>query len=219
MHHIQKSILDRLSTATQCRYSDLKPVGLDGNVFNYHLKQLIRDKLVKKSITSDYSLTPIGEDYIVHRYENPLLQAHSIFLIVLRSGDKWLMRERLVQPLLGMSGFVHGEPVADEPLLVTAARRLRDKTGIEADLHIHSSGLIRISENDTLKSFSHAIILTGETNQEISIHEDKTGRNYWLSMNSISDLTILPSTVDIIQSLDSKSPVVFERNYSIDFNS
>lgn len=215
MHHIQKSILDRLSTATQCRYSDLKPAELDGNVFNYHLKLLIGDKLVGKSLTGDYTLTPAGEDYIVHRYENPLLQAHSIFLIALRNEDKWLMRERLVQPLLGMSGFVHGEPVADEPLLVTAARRLKDKTGIEAELSVHSSGLIRITENETLKSFSHAIILTGETTQEISISEDKTGRNSWLKAVDFRKDTILPSSIDIINSILREECKPFDLTYKL----
>lgn len=215
MHHIQKNILDRLSTAIHHRYSDVKPTHLDGNVFAYHLKQLIADKLVAKSLTGDYTLTSAGKEYIVRRYENPLLQAHSIFLIVLRRGDTWLMRERLVQPLLGMSGFIHGEPVANEDLLATAKHRLFDKTGLSLPLTIFSSGLIKITQGDTIESFSHAIILTGETNDDFTISQDMTGRQFWQPADALSDPSILPSCVDLIQRINTNDRSMFVLNYNV----
>ena len=215
MHHIQKSILDCLSTATDRRYSDLKPHDLDGNVFNYHLKQLLAGKLVNKSLDGNYTLASAGVDYIVHRYENPLLQAHSIFLIAIRRGDKWLMRERLVQPLLGMSGFIHGEPVAGEPLVTTAMRRLQEKTGLTIPLAVRCGGLITILRDNAIESFSHAIILTGSTDQDVSVADDKTGRNYWLAASSLSEPMILPSCADIIAYVDTDATTTFELTYHI----
>jgi hypothetical protein len=216
LHHIQKNILDTLATSELSRYSDIKPLDMDGNIFTYHLKQLITDKQVTKNEDGTYALSPKGKDYIVHRYENPLLQAHSIFLIAIKRGDEWLMRERLVQPLLGMSGFIHGEPIADEPLLETATHRLRSKTGIDTQLSVHSSGLIRISRDNTIESFSHAIILTSQTAEDISIAHDETGRNYWLPGSDLENANILPSCVTIIESLDSNDSTPFEINYRLD---
>lgn len=215
LHHIQKSILDVLATVESARYSALKPKDMDGNIFSYHLKLLVIDHYVIKNTDGLYSLSEKGKDYIVHRYEDSLTQAHSIFLIVIRRGDEWLMRERLVQPLLGMSGFIHGEPVAGEPLNLTAARRLREKTGLNVAMAVHSSGLITILRDDILESFSHAIILTGQTDQDFTIISDDTGCNYWAQMSDIQEVDILPSCPDIITLLSQDHPRTFEFNYRL----
>lgn len=150
LHHIQKAILDTLATAECCRYGELKPKELDGNTFGYHLKLVMREGLVAKQTDGTYCLTAKGRDMIVHRYEDPARSAHSIFLIVLKKGDQYLVLRRLVQPLLGMSGFVHGEPMPDEQVAVTAERRLLQKTGIAATLTTKASGTIAIHKNNEL---------------------------------------------------------------------
>ncbi|MDB5186581.1 MAG: hypothetical protein JWM07_53 [Candidatus Saccharibacteria bacterium] len=215
LHHIQKSILDTLATVQLARYSDIKPHDIDGNIFSYHLKLLVADHYAIKNEDGLYSLSPKGKDHIVHRYENPLYQAHSIFLIAIRRGDEWLMRERLIQPLLGMSGFIHGEPVAGEPLLETAMRRLQVKTGMDVPLSIHSSGLIRISHGGIMESFSHAIILTADTNESLIIQKDETGRNYWLPSVELQKANILPSCPDIISLLAQAHARPFEFDYRL----
>jgi hypothetical protein len=215
LHHIQKSIMDKLSTAETKRYGELKPAELDGNVFGYHLKNLLTEKYINKDEDGAYTLTPIGKDYIVHRYEDATLQAHSIFLIAIRKGDKWLMRERLVQPLLGMSGFIHGEPVANENIIVTANNRLLDKTGLSIPLNIFSSGLIKMSANNTVESFSHAIILIGETNDDFTITDDATGRQFWQSTDDLSDSSILPSCVDLVSRINANDKSMFVLEYEL----
>jgi hypothetical protein len=215
IHHIQRAILDRLATTNSARYGEIKPAELDGNSFTYHMKQLISDHYVSKNEDGSYALAPKGKDYIVHRYDGPALQAHTIFLIAIRRGDEWLMRERLVQPLLGMSGFIHGEPVATELLIETATKRLQEKTGLNVPLSIHSSGLIRILRDDTIESFSHAIILTGETDQDINIVDDQTGRNYWVQTSDLRKSNVLPSCTDIIDLLSQDSAHPFEFIYHI----
>ena len=161
LHHIQKHILNTLARTDCARYSELKPIELDGNTFTYHLKRLIFDDYVLRNDDNNYELTQRGKTYIVHRYEDPTLQAHSIFLIVLKIGDKWLLRRRLVQPHLHSVGFVHGEPRHDEPVTQTAKQRLQEKTGIVADLTICGSALISISNGSELVSYSHAVLLYG----------------------------------------------------------
>ena len=215
LHHIQRSILDILSTAQSSRYSDVKPDDIDGNIFTYHLRQLISQQLITKNEDGSYALTEKGKNYIVHRYENPLLQAHSIFLIVIKKDNKWLLRERLVQPLLGMSGFIHGEPLANKPLLQTAAHRLQEKTGLNVPLAIHSSGLIRIMRGEVCESFSHAIIIFGETNEDASIDTDNTGRQLWVTEDELSSTTILPSCSDLIERIKKDNRSTFDLTYSL----
>lgn len=207
--------MDTLATAESKRYGQLKPSDLDGNVFGYHLKSLLVDNYVSKTIDGHYTLTSKGKDYIVHRYENPLLQAHSIYLIALSQGDKWLLRERLIQPLIGMSGFVHGEPVPGESILETAQRRLTTKTGITANLRIHSSGLVAIMRGDKLESYSNTIIVVGETSQDITIEKDETGRNYWLSAAELTSKNVLPSCNDIVNRITGNDASSFDLSYKL----
>ena len=215
VHHIQKAILDTLATSNSCRYAEIKPAELDGNVFGYHLKQVIAAKLVHKDDDGNYSLTPLGRDYIVNRYEDPLTQAHSIILIVIRRGNQWLMRKRLVQPLIGHIGFVHGEPIAGEPVTHTAQQRLLNKTGITAPLTLFSSGLITQYKDGELASYSHALIMTGETDSDYTITSDTTGEQQWCTLAEIQQQPelFLPSCVDIIERIGRSDASPFELSY------
>jgi len=213
IHHIKQSILNKLATADTLRYGELKPSELDGNVFNYHLKGLIVDKLAQKNLEGDYSLTPLGRDYIVHRYENPTLSAHSIFLVVLKRESEYLLRRRNVQPLLGYSGFLHGEPEAGVDILHTAAERIYSKTGIkDVKLSIAGSTLIAQYRGDELQSFSNAVIIYGQTGQNIEVESDATGHNFWADLNTVEKL--LPSCVDIVKMIDNDQ-VWLESSYQL----
>ncbi len=201
LHHIQRNVIDVLATTDPARYADLKPAGMDGNQFTYHLKQLLADKLVAKNDDGTYSLTQKGSAYLVTRYENPDEMAHTIFLVIIRHGSKMLLRRRLVQPSLGYAGFVHGEPVAGTPLEVSVRERVRLKTGLELDdITVHCSGLIRIADAGTMKSFSHAIIVSADTkSEELGVMRDETGENFWIDTNDLSAVEkLLPSCSEIL---------------------
>lgn len=213
LHHIRREALDRLATAESLRYGELKPVGLDGNVFTYHLKGLIVDRLVRKSEGGDYSLTQAGREYIVRRFEDPMLSAHSIYLIILKRGSEYLLRSRIVQPLLGWSGFIHGEPLAGVDIIEGANKRLLDKTGIQGvELSVVGSALISQYLHDELQSFSHAVLIFGETDMDITINEDETGVNYWAELETADGL--LPSSYDIVRAIQSRV-AWFEESYRL----
>jgi len=214
LHHIQKSILDVLATAESRRYGEIKPVNLDGNVFGYHLKQLVIDHYVVKRENGEYALTAIGRDYIVHRSEDSTSSAHTIFLIVLEQDGRFLLRTRKVQPMLGMSGFVHGEPQPGELVTDTARRRLLNKTGIDVHLEVRGTALITQYKGDELQSFSHAIILYASTDQGMTRLEDETGINYWVDAAEVEHDNTLPSCRDIISQIDEKN-FWLERTYHL----
>lgn len=209
IHHLQRDILDQLAYAEKLRYADLNTHKLDGNVFTYHLKRLIADNLVQQNTDTSYSLTPTGKTYIVHRYENQDQQAHSIFLVIIRHEDKLLLRKRRVQPMLDYSGFVHGEPVINEPLEQTIVQRTLHKTGIHVhDISVRSSGLIQITDDDTsYSSFSHAIIASATApDLSLPIKQDDTGHNYWVDQSAISTVDhLLPSCLDLLAHLEGQS--------------
>jgi hypothetical protein len=214
LHHIRRTILDELATAESRRYAELKPKDLDGNVFNYHLKGLIVDNLVQKNAGGDYSLTQQGRDYIVHRYEDQSQSAHSIFLIVLKRQSDYLLRRRDVQPLIGYTGFIHGEPEVGVDIIQTAEQRLYQKTGIKSvNLSVAGTALIAQYRADELQSFSHAVIIHGQTDQDVQVEKDATGHNFWADLSSAEKL--LPSCAHIIEMIDNRQAWL-ERSYQLD---
>lgn len=213
LHHIRKDILDKLSTAEVRRYSELKPGQLDGNVFGYHLKGLITDGYVTKQADGNYSLSADGRDYIVHRHEDPSQSAHSILLIVVKNGHEYLIRQRSVQPLLGFSGFIHGEPNPDLTVTEAARKRLLDKTGLDLELAIKGSALITQYRSGELQSYSHAVILYGETAETAITKSDATGINSWSTLEDVTK--ILPSCFNIVDMINS-GETWLEKSYDID---
>lgn len=201
LHHIQKTILDSLATAESLRYGEIKPQELDGNVFVYHLKSLIRDGYVTKQDDGAYILTSKGRETIVRRREPIETSAHSVFFIVVKRDDQYLLRRRLVMPLIGHVGFVHGEPHVELETALSARKRLYDKTGVDCQLQVQGAALITQYKNGELQSFTHAIILYGITDQEITISSDSTGENFWSA--SVNESSYLPSCSDIIDMIES----------------
>src|ERR1700712_47577 len=115
-HHLQKTILRNLGGFNEAHFSDIQPQGVDGNIFTYHLQQLIKQGYVLKTGGGLYCLTSSGKDYLI-RQSGPersrQQEVHSVLLLAVKQDDKWLVRKRLIQPNLGLTGFVHGEPNAD----------------------------------------------------------------------------------------------------------
>ncbi len=201
LHHIQKSVINVLASTDPAHYADLKPSGMDGNQFTYHLKQVMASKLVKKNDDGTYSLTQKGRSYLVTRYEDPDEMAHTIFLVVIRYGGKLLLRERKVQPMLGYTGFVHGEPVASKTLRESVRERVALKTGIDIeDITVRGSGLIQIIKDGQPQSFSHAIIVQAvASSSDLPIVEDETGKNFWTPEDKLNSVVhLLPSCFDVL---------------------
>jgi hypothetical protein len=217
LHHIQKGIINILASKDPARYADLKPSDMDGNQFTYHLKQLIVAKRVEQNDDGTYSLTQKGKAYLVTRYEEPEEAAHTIFLAVIRHGDKLLLRERLIQPSQGMVGFVHGEPTANMPLEESIKARVVAKTGLEVhDVTPVSSGLIRFMRNGQVESFSHAIIVTAVADEPtVPVEQEVTGRNFWVEKAEIDSVeNLLPSCRDVLKSIES-SAAWFDWTYEL----
>lgn len=220
IHHIQRTILDKLAMVESARFGQLKPDEMDGNMFTYHIRQLIAAKYVAHLPDGSYQLTQKGKTYIVHRYENESEQAHTILLLIVLRDDKVLLRKRLVQPLLGYGGFIHGEPDPHKPVEQSARERMLAKTGLAVDFSVQASGLIRIIRKDILESFSHAIVLVGKTDiNKLEIEQDQTGKNYWLDVDQLDksdDHQLIPSCKDILTVATDSKAHWFDLTYTID---
>lgn len=217
-HHIQRQILRLIGTHDKARFTDIRPEGLENNAFQYHLKQLIATKLIAKNTDGTYALTSKGTGEFITSHlgnEENVMQAHDIFLLAIKDGDKRLLATRKVQPQLGLTGFLHGEPSWEKPLLQSAQERLLAKAGLSADLEVVGSGYITITKDGAYSSFVHATLITGK-NVQGSFQPDLSFNTLvWYAPEELDNLDLIPSMSDLIAVLDGNASPFFDLRYEL----
>lgn len=211
-HHLQKQILAQLVICESARFAELKPANVDGNIFTYHLRQLIKQKYVEKCDDGSYCLTSSGKALGINSQLSPqafLEQAHSILLLVVRDGSKWLIRKRLAQPEYGKLGFIHGEPVLGELIATTASRVFKTKAGLEATFSPRGSGYIRIFKDNLMESFTHFTLLEAGAVSGSLIAKSGNGENTWVTEPDFAAPDMIPSMADIVNALEQNHGHIF----------
>jgi hypothetical protein len=219
-HHIQRDILYKLVLSDHARFADLRPKSLDSNVFTYHLKQLIKEKLVVKDDDGLYSLTPLGRVAginITLSKKELLEQAHSVLLMCLKTKEEgWLLRKRLAQPMYHKLGFVHSEPKAHEDALKTAANDFKERTGLTCSFKPAGFGYVRLYSGEDLESFVHFILLCADNYEGELEPISRNGENIWIKDPNFKAENMIPSMYDMVQLMDSsKSPFYADLNYQL----
>lgn len=220
VHHLQKQILHSLVRSKTARFAELRPKNIDSNLATYHLQQLIKQNLVRKRHDGSYELTSNGKivgTTVTLTKKDQLLQAHSVVLLAIRDKNgAWLLRERLVQPMYGWSGFIHGEPVATDSSIPTSAKRiLHEKTGLTAKFQPIGSGYIRLYNNAALLSYIHFTILGTKITHTDALQDTQSGRNFWYGGNFRGN-NMLPSMPDLVALITTESKhFFFDSTYKI----
>src|SRR4051812_38755839 len=100
-HHIQRDIINRLMHHQSLRFSELKPEGMESNIFMYHIAQLKKLKYIAKN-DQGYHLLHKGLQYVdgirtdtLRPYQQPKVIA---IIVLQNSQGAWLMAERKMQP-------------------------------------------------------------------------------------------------------------------------
>lgn len=139
LHQIQTKILERLMYSPKLKFSDLQLSDLTSKHFNYHLKVLIKQKLVTRS-EKYYYLTNKGKEHVGRINEIDLSMEKqpkiSIAIIVEKEeeGQKhYLLSKRLKQPYFGKIGGFTGKLKYGETFENGARRELLEETGLTGD--------------------------------------------------------------------------------------
>ncbi len=218
-HHIQKRVIRLLVENENARYSDLKPKNIEGNVFSYHLQNLIKRELIAKDSEGSYYLTSIGKLYGINsstKNKDILSQAHSIILLSVKENNKWLLRKRLVQPMYGKIGFMHGEPMAGETIFESAKRILEYRCGLNGVFKVRGTGFICIKEREELVAYSNFTLLEGTDLTGVFYEKDSHGENTWYENPDFSSQEMIPSMLDMVSKIERPDMFFLDKTYSID---
>ncbi len=191
IHEAQTSILRELLFQPEAGYAELqKPTGLSSDHFNFHIARLVEIGYVEKIRRGKYSLTPRGKEYankldtdanVIER------QPKSGVILAIKKDDKFLFQERLKHPYYGFWGFPSGKIRWGETIIETAARELKEETGLEADHEwkgIYHEQVFQAETGEQLEDKIFHIVLCTNVRGEL-IEQFEGGRNAWLSLAQV----------------------------------
>jgi ADP-ribose pyrophosphatase YjhB (NUDIX family) len=205
LHPLQQHILHQLILNPCRRYADLKPTDVEGNLFMYHLRQLMQAEIVCKTPLGQYELSSAGKVYadrLSLKSLSPRQQPRIVTLIACSNqAGEWLLYQRLRQPLINTIGFPYGKIHVGETILQAAHRELKEKTGLTAELEHRGDGYISIYQAEQLVSqvMFHFFLGTSPSGR---LRSTKVGRPFWSAIEKVSTAQLLPSVPDLLRLQD-----------------
>lgn len=148
LHIIQRQILQKLIQGKH-RFSELQPVDIENNLFQYHLNRLLGAKLIIKT-EQGYQLAPAGYQ-LAAQWSADLLSVRPqpvvvVMLLIRNDKNEILVLKRRKEPFLGNLAPPFGKVHFGESLAEAATRDLFEKTGLK-DIHIESTGVAELRTN------------------------------------------------------------------------
>lgn len=224
VHPAQAKILLKLLFTKEATFTKLlKGTGLTSDHFSFHINKLTELTLVKKSI-NQYQLTPKGKEF-VNRFDTQkkVLERQAkigvLVVCIRKNGEttEYLMQRRLKQPYYGFYGFVSGKISWGETAFETAARELKEETGLTANLMFagveHKTDY---SQDNEILEDKFFFIFKGTDPVGKLIRKFKGGKNIWMTYEQILNLDTLFKDVRKIISIVNQTKVVFEENKFIE---
>lgn len=209
-HHIQNDIIDRLSTAKTLRFSELKPSGMESNLFMYHLKQLSTNGYVRQNDDKTYTLTSKGLGYVdtlTLTNKKPRKQPKVITILALKNAQKeYLFAQRLRQPSLHTWMIPSGKQHFGESPEAHVARELREQFGHETAMIRRGLLDIRIHQDDTVVTHLTAHVYAGSYDGEAPQPNDKFSYE-WHARDDKLDVT--PGTKELLDAIEGTEPLFF----------
>jgi len=126
-HHIQRTLLVQLRQHGPSSYQQLKPDGLEGNAYNYHLRLLKKAGLIV-SKDSSYMLTSTGHlvtDAFSFEKKRLMLRPHVYTSLFVTSGSKVLLYQATRQPLRGTASLPSGKLHFGDSFAASIKREMR----------------------------------------------------------------------------------------------
>lgn len=188
---IQHSIISLLKNADSLRYSELMPVDADKDLFNYHLRELLKKGLIDKLPgKAGYRLSEKGQQRVadtIHTSDqsNRLFKVNPLLIVADKreSGVLILNQRRTSWPSYGIVGVPGGTIVKGEPLLDGAKRKLREETGVSADFEYVCTARRVLSKSGTL--FSDVIFpVCYSESWDGTPMTTEYGENFWVEIDT-----------------------------------
>jgi 8-oxo-dGTP pyrophosphatase MutT (NUDIX family) len=193
-HHIQRFILNVLMNNEYARFRDLRPPQVDSNLYSYHLKTLLKQHLITKTL-SGYTLTASGlecVDRLSSKDAHVRVQPKIMTMIaVMNQHDELLVYTKERQPFIDQLTFPSGKLHMEDATILDAARReVHERTGLAATSPQHIGDIymtITAEKRKIMSALIHVFLL--QVVKEAIVLNKNTS---WLPIND--DIELAPAS-------------------------
>ena len=209
MHWIARHIILELIKQPQRRYSQLRPEGVEGNLFSYYLDQLLRDGLIEKG-DRNYSLSAKGLQFVatMSLETGQLRKQPQVLTAVLccNENNEWLLVRWKRQPNTGLISFPHGMVHYGRSLVEMAAVELAEKAGLVADLTQVGQVAVRVLQDDAVDR--HMVVTLFEaTNAAPGRRAEvrpEVAEAFWRRLEDVAPAEFVPGWYEIAQAAQNR---------------
>lgn len=217
-HHIQADIFAKLRYSDTLRYKDLKEPGLEPSQFTYHLKELMKQKLVEKTEKGSYRLASAGVELAQHfssTWKNLKEAPLSYTLIFLRTTDKrWFVIKRGKHPHINKYACISGKIHMDETLEQAAQRELHSQTigAVNAALQYRGYVSVMVREQGYLTHITGPVWFADDI-EPVALPPSAFGEIMWADWEKLPYGQFIPGWKEIVQMIESNQPSYLDLSY------
>ncbi len=222
MNWIQQHVLLELTRQPSLRYSQLRPDGVEGNLFLYHLDGLIKDGLVEKADRtyrlSDKGLALAGT--LSLSTGKPRTQPKILNAIICRDETgRYLFSRWHRQPNTGLVSFPHGMMHFGAILTEMASLELSEKTGLVADLAYRGQVYVRGLRGDEVDRHLLVNLFEAKTPSSAEVHSNRpeVSEPFWAELADLKPADFVPGFYEIAKIVDtgSSEPILADITVSL----
>lgn len=212
---IQNYILSKLKNAKTLRYSEMQPLKVPNDLFNYHLQFLVSKGFVDKKVNG-YSLATKGISYVADPFptSNAITSLFKLNVITIvsriRDGKTEILNQiRKSNPSYGKIGIPGGVVLKGELIEPAARRKLKQETGLDAKFKLLGcERRIMYQQNELFSDILFPIAYASSYSGEL-IPDTEFGHNMWVSIdtaikNESSEFDSIKSIVKVLKAIKSK---------------
>lgn len=199
--------------AQAVRYKDLKPDGMESNIFMYHLKQLIKRDFVAK-YDNLYTLTPLGLQYVDSLDADDALKAQPktvTVLYVTNQNDEVLVVKRKIQPFIDSYMLLSSKQHFGETTEEHIHKELAQKLSIEVPAATYCGAMdVLLYDEQSKTLLTHVIGQLYKVRVKNTPPPAVSDRYSYHWCKDITTLNTLPGTEEIVQNIQKHSqPFLF----------
>jgi len=221
-HNIERHIMSLLARLPSARFAQMRPAGVESNLYAYHLKNLIKNGYISRE-EKTYTLTPKGMQYIDRfSMRNAKIVKQSKITagtIVKNELGEILLTKRNKHPFFGFYSLPLSKTYIDEHTIVESAERIaKEYLGVELRelKHVGDCYVRTTIDGVEISNILSHIFYKDVKKRELEAKREAIWNEYlWVKPSDLHKYLVVPGAEDIVETV-LKSREFFFREFAYD---